>query len=178
MTKHNSRKPRDVNLYLDMGNPTVINRIGLKKDGCVVFEDIKGAVTPAAAFISNSHYRQNKPPKIINQTSLLPNRLIIDFNKALSNYTCVFAIDTNKPEKSLPNIVFTGLVHAKVQESENNILKVLIYKESVLEFHDLNSSCERFGWAYILKSISGVTEADRIAAVSYTHLTLPTILRV
>lgn len=171
MTRNNKKKPRSTTLYMDMGKPVALNRIGFRKDGSIIFEDNTGEIKPSAAFIQNCYNRQNKHPKIINLSQASPDKLTNDSNIALANYTWVIAIDTNKPEITIPHIVFTGIAQAKINLLPNNKLEVIIYQGRVLEFHNLTSSSERFGWAYVIKSINSILKnIDRIAVIVDSEL--------
>jgi hypothetical protein len=90
----------------------------------------------------------------------------------------VLAVDTNKPEIILPNVFFTGIVRAKILSLSDMIIAKSIYQGTVLELHNLNSPSERFGWAFVCKSIINLPQEARVAVIVDSDLgSIPSINR-
>lgn len=159
------RKPRSTTLFLDMGKPVALNHITIGKNGSITVGSVNGKEQPIASHIITAYTRDNQGQKIINRLIELPERLTVVPDMLLTHYTWVLAIDTNKPEERLPNIVFTGIVLSKVLPQTDGRLELSIYQEDVIEIHNLNLPSERFGWSFVCKSIINQFPEDLVAVI-------------
>lgn len=161
----NKQKPRSTTLFLDMGKPVVLNRIAVWKNGHIMVESDVGQEQPTASHLITSYERPNKSPKVIHRLSLPPENLTLNPDFALTRYTWVLAVDTNKPEPSLPNVVFTGIVQAKIVTQPDGSLELSRYRDTVVEFYNLKVSSERFGWAFVCKTSVDLPSDNFVAVI-------------
>ena len=174
-SRKSQRKPRSTALVLDMGTPVALNRAVFGKNGTITVESADGQEQPIASHIVTT-YERAKGPKLIHHLKVSPENLTYDPNIALTRYTLVLAVDTNKPETSLPNVVFTGIVHAKILPHTDRILKLIFYQGTVLELHNLNGPPERFGWAFVCRSVINLPQTALIAVIVDSDLrSIPSI---
>jgi hypothetical protein len=174
----NNQKPRSTTLFLDMGKPVVLNRVAVWKNGHIMVESDVGQKQPTASHLITSYERPNKGPKFIHRLSLPPENLTLNPDFALTRYTLVSAVDTNKPEASLPNVVFTGIVQAKIVPQPDGSLELSRYRDTVVELHDLHVSAERFGWAFVCKASVDLPNDALVAVIVDSDLgELPSINR-
>lgn len=176
-SRKHKQKPRSTTLFLDMGKPVALNRVAFGKNGSIIVESAAGQEQPIASHVVTT-YERPKSPKVIHKIIVPPANLTFDPNIALTRYTWVLAVDTNKPETGLPNVVFTGIVQAKILSLSDMILEKSIYQGTVLELHNLNSPSERFGWAFVCKSIINLPQEARVAVIVDSDLgSIPSINR-
>jgi hypothetical protein len=159
-----NQKPRSTTLFLDMGKPVVLNRIAFGKNGHIMVESDVGQEQPTASHLITS-YERPKSPKLIHRLIVPPENLTLNPDFALTRYTWVLAVDTNKPEASLPNVVFTGIAQAKIVPQSDGSLELSRYRDTVVELHDLNCSAERFGWAFVCKSSVDLPNDSLVAVI-------------
>lgn len=162
--KKNDRKPHSTALLLDMGKPIAINYFTIGRNGSITIGSVLGKEQPVSSHLVTT-YDRNKGPKIINRLVVSPEDLTFVPNKVLTCYTWILAVDTNKPVKELPNVVFTGIVLAKVIPQNDGRLELQIYQESVAELHNLNISAERFGWSFVCTSVINCPAEAHIAII-------------
>lgn len=176
-SRKSKQKPRSTTLLLDMGKPVVLNRVGFGKNGSIIVESAAGPEQPTASHVVTT-YERAKGPKLIHRLMVSPENLTFDPNIALTRYTWVLAVDTNKPEIGLPNVVFTGIAQAKIIPQTDRILEIIIYRGTVLELHNLNGPSERFGWAFVCKSIINLPQEALVALIVDSDLgSIPSINR-
>ncbi|MEI9477827.1 MAG: hypothetical protein WCO26_14795 [Deltaproteobacteria bacterium] len=159
-----NRKPRSTTLFLDMGKPVVLNRIAFGKNGYIIVESAAGQEQPTVSHVVTTHERP-KGPKLIHRLIVSPENLTFNPDFALTRYTWVFAIDTNKPEASLPNVVFAGIAQAKIVPQADGSLELSMYRDTVVELHNLNGSPEHFGWAFVCKSSVDLPNDSLVAVI-------------
>ena len=161
-----------------MGKPVVIKRIAIGKNGHIIFESAAGQEQPTASHLVTTYERLSKGPKLIHRLIVPPENLTLNPDFALTRYTWVFAVDTNKPEASLPNVVFTGIAQAKVVPQADVSLELSTYRDTVVELHNLASSAERFGWAFVCKSSVDLPDDSFVAVIVDSDLgDIPSINR-
>jgi hypothetical protein len=173
-----NQKPRSTTLFLDMGKPVVLNRIAFGKNGHIMVESDVGQEQPTASHLVTSYERPNKGSKVIHRLIVPPENLTLNPDFALTRYTWVLAVDTNKPEASLPNVVFTGIAQAKIVPQSDGSLELSRYRDTVVELHDLSCSAERFGWAFVCKSSVDLPNDSFVAIIVDSDLgDIPSINR-
>lgn len=176
-SRKHKQKPRSTSLLLDMGKPVALNRIALGKNGSIIVGSAADQEKPIASHVVTT-YERAKGSKVIHRIKVPPENLTFDPNIALTRYTNVLAVDTNKPETSLSNVVFTGIVQAKILSPTDGIIEISIYEGKVLEFHNLNSPSERFGWAFVCKSVINLPQEALVAVIVDSDLgSIPSINR-
>ncbi len=162
--REGKRKPRSTTLFLDMGKPVALNQITIGKNGSITVGSVNGKEQPISSHIISAYERDNKGPKIINRLIESPENLTVVQDTLLTRYTRVLAVDTNKPEESLPNTVFIGMVLSKVLPQTNGF-ELHIYQESVIEIQNLHLPSERFGWSFVCKSITNRSPEDLVGLI-------------
>jgi hypothetical protein len=176
-SRKSKQKPRSTTLFLDMGKPVALNRAVFGKNGSIIVESAAGQEQPIASHVVTT-YERAKGPKVIHQLTVPSENLTFDPNFALTRYSWVLAIDTNNPENCLPNVVFTGIVHTNILPHTDSILKINIYRGTVLELHNLNCPPERFGWAFVCKSVINLPQQSLVAVIVDSDLrSIPSINR-
>lgn len=163
-----SKIPRSGTLLVDMGKPVILKGLALGKDGSIkLYSDI-GQEQPRESHLMTTRDRPERPdkgPKVLNRSIVSPEKLTLNPNIALNRYKYLLAVDTNKPEKELPAVVFTGFVLASTVLLCDGSLGLGIHRETVIEFHNLNAPPERFGWAFICQSSSNLPNDSIIGIV-------------
>lgn len=92
-----NQKPREASIFLDMGKPVILNKVGISINGEIILKNNDEVIIPEKAFIETSYSRNNpnKPKKILNKISINPNKLVVFANKAFYRFYAIFAVDTN-----------------------------------------------------------------------------------
>jgi hypothetical protein len=167
-----NRKPRTETLILDMEKQVALNNFTIGNYGSITVGSANGAEQPIAAYLTTSYDREKKP-KVINRLIVSPDNLTINQNAALTRYTSLLAIDTNKPEKKLKNTVFSGIVLSQILPLRNGEPSLQVSEEKVIEIHNLqlpSEQSERFGWSLIFKSKNKLFEKGLVAVIVDSHL--------
>ncbi len=176
-SRKNERKPRSTTLFLDMGKPVALNHFAFGKDGSITVESVSGQEQPIASHLVTT-YDRGKGPKIINKLTVSPDNLTFVPNKSLTHYSRILTVDTNKPINELPNVVFIGIIVAKVLPQSGGCLELQIYQESVAELHNLNVPSERFGWSFACASAINCPSNGCVAVIVDSDLnSIPSINR-
>ena len=159
-----------------MGEPVVLNHIAFGKDAFIIVGSADGKEQPISSHIVTEYERDNKGPKVINRLTVFPENLTIILDAVLTHYARVLAVDTTKPEEQLPNTVFTGIVLSKVIPRIGGGFELGIYREKVVEIHNLNVPSERYGWSVVCKSIDNLSQEDQVAVIFDSDLrSIPSI---
>jgi hypothetical protein len=88
------RKPRDLVVTVDMGEPTRLTGIGITHDNQIEVIQDGRVIQPKEARVEAT-YERIKGPKILTRASLEVASLALSPNRALEKYDLLYAVDTN-----------------------------------------------------------------------------------
>jgi len=159
-----------------MGHPVALSSVTHSTDGRILVATEQGFATPARAWVEMT-YPRDKGEKVLNRIEVTPDALVFSPDLALTQYEWVFAVDTNKPQPK-EAVTFTGVVQAQVVELGRNLYRSGIFRDIVIELHDVEYSTERFGWWLVISSVVNRPPGKRIAILVDAHLSdIPAINR-
>lgn len=151
----NQIKPRETSVYLDMGKPVRINKVGITKNGELILKNDDEQVVPEKAFIETSYSRENpkKLKKILNKINLNPQQLVVAPNRAFYKYDVIFAVDTNTEKLNDKTVSVCCAIISQIKKgSEYDMALFRISK--VIEFWNISKKPELVALTEIIKMIT------------------------
>lgn len=168
------KRPRRRAINLDFGQSVALRSISLSAEGVLSAVGPFGRVEPVAANLTTSYDRSSGKAKVVSQTPLVGDRLILDETDALRRFSKFIAIDTNAKTVESNRISCTGVVEGRIEHEDGRLVGHGEVRQ-VVEFHGIadDNDRERIGWAAVIGSLragGAFTPADSVAVVVDAHL--------